>query len=1603
MRLRIGLLLIALLLTVSAVFATSADILVINAEHCGFTSGSNLECSDTLTATCDIAVDYTVPVSGQDETITDVTYCLNDGTCQAGSLSSGTYTNGTWTTSFDVDYRFDDRTSLELNLVRVQASSGTQCAFSKKPTDNDEAQCYGQFDSPYKVTNTCSCDVEVTFSDVDINNVGTYTRTPSAGCYDTTPSTFKYFADYCDPDWTPSYGACNANFASSSLSGNASKDYAAGDGGICCADTSSGAGYVWYNHNSGSDCVAPVDQGSVVSCTMDAWTQWGRDSSTSFGGRGAGNFGAEGVESTTILGDSKYQALVFDIDQDGYAEAIVAEDTKIRVYSLPDLTPEAQYTFTGVTGQPALMGYNSWYSSSGVAEEWFAPRVIAGNSPLIVVPVSDGGSYYLEALQYSGGSLSLYGQTSAQTSPFGGVTCFESRCYSYVEDDQMMWFDPVAATEDYKASDLDTAVTCGSTNCTWTTSSFSYQNGWVPTVIPNSDTDNIAVLFPRWLDNGGSPLFNGLWADEDLVAKATFEVDPALARSDCGASEGNCSRFSSPNIKTVGNPVYIADGKPALNSLVLAFEENTTYYGINRTWMYIAEVGKDYTHGHLDFFLGQALSSSMNLLWVGELQDDTEGMSNVVAVRDGYVAEIDVLSPSDIGGATSPFSDPDFYHSYAPASFSGSYQAQHVVTDDGSVLAYSPTGQSIVFVRTSDDTVLSTVTIATDYRGNNGFLGGVHLDDTTKRLYFDVNYDTISANALENVRMGCITFNNLIAIDYCYNAGLPSNKWNPYLATDNASGISEFGTFYGIQGDQLYVAYDCRSFDCGAGLYDKEGMAVMETSPLNDSLRTQLQPNWTASGNTNIQTDLLTDRASPFIPVQDGIVWYDTDNDLMLTNDHVVIGWSDGTSGGSATEEAPLPSQISGLAFNFDYASPKYVNTAGQLVTITSWSPFSTTTSSGQCADFIPVYWNAQSHVVGIVTNTPVTYNGPQWGYCDLTNPSSPQVDILPNAAGSAPNDALPYISSSCASTCDWTFYDTWRVWETSNQHDGDEADTYWFTISGTAAGNEVQMWKLDGERQTTTTQTQFSKLYKMSTNYLSNQLQLTTLFHQASYIAVADANGNTRLDVFTPDGYYDMTSLQYYFQNGLTDFFGDDTVYEWNQPVDANSDGTVDMLTLIPVSGLIKVHTSVPEVSSVTAGSVEVRNLICNAMDDGTATVRFGVAAPNPDDVEVYINKDDGTGEQYYATAVDGLYNLVYQEDGTYDVSIRIVDFQDSTQDTATCQFDITGTDGMCSMGAAGEFDFPESLRDRGWSVMSDNPTYPSGGRVTVSSGLAEYDLGTSCNYDTVTVTFGILPDTGSAWAISDQIQSGTSTSGVAYGMQFDNTDHTIQDQDGNVIGSYATSTAVHEAQFVFDQGSHEVRYYYDGSILETKTLVDGYVFRYAGLYPTVTADYVRVEVSGSQFTRIAQPVVDTVATGGTESYLDQCADSAIKDSSDLDVRKSYPNVGRYCQSTDDARCSYKELQLIDQRYGNCAKEAYNYCIYVTYPYENDIGVGDASTQAGTVCATMLGVGGFVNNIAGPSVIGIYSVLTSNVVSGLLIFLAVIIVVPLFIFAKRR
>ena len=1615
-RSRIGLLLVFFLFGIS--FVSAVTPVAIRLEDCKVGSVS-ADCSEYVNVSC-----HAEAQGNTSAFITSVSMSVN-GNGYRAALTSGTYMNGTWSYNYQVTKDLQGA-PITFQSVSATASDGSSCS-AQNNIGSTTNSCYVLFSTPVAAANACVCSYTKATGAITTANTRPFTVTPSAACVDQRVTSYSEFADYCDPQWTPGYGACLGTFANGtqSLSGYMLKTYVASDGGVCCAATNNN---VWFNHNTGSDCTAPIDAGSSISCTEDFWNAGGDTA----GFNNITGFNTASYNSYSVIpAGNSFEPLVYDFNGDGSNEIVLSSRTKVGGVNLwlysNKLALLATFSMGGnITGQPALVGITVDVDGATVFEPWVSKI----QPPVLVVPYNTGSDARVNFFNMSGGVFSnmLLDKEYAIPGTNGstlvsGITCDYDACYFYTSNGNLYA---------YKYSSYKNFVNVSVHNIDWrldyVTNTWVYAGG--ATRFFTDSSPSIAkisryaryVLVPQYYNGGSAGNYSQIFIASD------FDIDhnqfvPRVRLNllnELETQSNNQLSWSQIGKIAVSKPTIVSSGykwqigvsiEETYDSVVPKLKMGVYQFA------YEPERTAPFPYSSNGYFE----TNYMLPIWKNIRSSSDEGISNIVALDSNKMAVSNSVKLATI-----------------PLGGNSAFDAPTVETN-----GYS--------LRTGLNTVdqMSPGWVSSDkrYMYSNGLVGSIRITDGSPGIVYNTVYAPYGVTADYGKTYSEFAGKNRMIFNWYYNSGYG----NHFVLTscrnvDNffaPTTCSEYPFIYGWGSASNY--HDLAASPVGSHPpYVSYSMGVIQLDGVLysfDHILSSADPNYPAS-NYNDALRLISTSDSelysslwPFS--YPGTLWqgsngriiaYNPSLDVLVTTAGIYQNFKGGTLGKNndtnVTRFTLFSVAMSGAAFNFDWSNPKYIGTDGKkytinLATVPATIIGTTASCSGTLLNtFNALFYNSDSHILGykpVVNVFNGANNAPRYAYCDFSDDGNPlkyDYDTKMLFAG------YPQLMSG---NNIYNYNSRYVIRQYANNqgiYDGVTGDWYIAEVGFSSWVPTTNGWG-DGLYYPLPNQGAFairlslvdSRLTSASNSTSSaasivNVLQSGSVVQAVSsgyarkgFISAGDFNADGTADIVAPTGFYNLKDLIF---TSLP--LGLNQEGEQSIPVDLNADRYMDVLSVTTNTSStqsLKAKVTIPLVSSITQGPIAINNMRCSAVS-GTnkVNVQLTATAVSPEKITVKIDAGDGSGAITSTPQTDGTYSLSYGASGTYTITATVVDF-DSTAASKTCSVTIaipaTVVTPACGIGADGEFSYSDSVTAHNWRILKlpvgQTILKPGSGILTTSSNTeVAYSL-TSCSYATTVAETKMWPGSSSGFYMY-----GTDPAKIV-GIQFNRGSRSILNQDGEYLDVYPTDSLSHILSISMNRANGEYKLLMDGSTLYTGQLA----FEVGGVAIKEGAswDYVRTTTSGAIVD--TQKIVKNSSLVGDVSKLMGCNLDNQQNSNSLVVRTGFNNVNQYCISTGaagkKASCDYIDLAVIATNYPECSKEAYNYCVKNLGSQQVTSG---ASVQGGTVCSSLFIISAGVTGIVYPTVNAGWNVFKSNITLAFLIVIILIIFLPI-IASKRR
>lgn len=539
--------------------------------------------------------------------------------------------------------------------------------------------------------------------------------------------------------------------------------------------------------------------------------------------------------------------------------------------------------------------------------------------------------------------------------------------------------------------------------------------------------------------------------------------------------------------------------------------------------------------------------------------------------------------------------------------------------------------------------------------------------------------------------------------------------------------------------------------------------------------------------------------------------------------------------------------------------------------------------------------------------------------------------------------------------------------------------------------------------------------LQKISTGTVSNT-------YCPTYITTTDYDGDNVDEVVTYNGVFKTSGAVQ-----VKSFTGN-TNASVVIPVDFTSDTYTDFVFITPSA--IKSLVSRPSISVSLADSLSVQSATCT-YDDSThliTAVANGVGAQNP--TQLQFSGDllkDGSVVKTAGSTTENRVSFSVAQSGNYTVNMLVSDPVSSESATASCSVYVSSTsipDATVSSGSSistctinGEFNVDSWVQAASQGWLSDDTRRPSfnGTHAKFSTTGTSVYHGIGCLDQALEVTFKASTASGSVLTMMIEGEmDGTSVPVVAVRLNREvGKVILITGDEANSLSSLV-SNEEHEYTVGINVSTNLVSLQIDGEIVGEGTMMNEMNGRFTRLKIVTSGvsavDYVRTKgVSG-----IARSGLTTYQFLQQQAFgfLDTCTVERDFDVDPAGNGTTYSSITPYCgrvnrvqvngvwQSSNDGLCTLQQLQDAVRYNRDCFKEAFNYCVKVTYPTSAGLQEGTqvANKQSGldgaAACNTILMGSVGYSSIIGPWWRVIWTAIKANwilsIVLGLLLFVYV-------------
>jgi hypothetical protein len=716
-----------------------------------------------------------------------------------------------------------------------------------------------------------------------------------------------------------------------------------------------------------------------------------------------------------------------------------------------------------------------------------------------------------------------------------------------------------------------------------------------------------------------------------------------------------------------------------------------------------------------------------------------------------------------------------------------------------------------------------------------------------------------------------------------------------------------------------------------------------------------------------------------------GDIWYyDSTHDFAFSDGSVIQGFSDYLAENASTGHvSALPLTMARGAYNQNYATPKYMATNGKKVTITSWDPFTTTQTSTLCSSFQPLYYNSEDYILGV-------QGGSKLAYCNYVDEVLPVVTNYSSLSVYGAVDGYYMNDENTDFTVTSTGYD--KYYEIDERHGGSGVvvttqpyDTYSCYVR--SSGSMQKVW---------------------------SRQEASTICKES--ISAFDVGGDYLDEIVSSTGIYGSSGKLYNFTNF------DEAVSV--QSVDVDSDTYMDFIQVSYDSSLLSIIKSLPTVSiarSTTGLSVESVRCSYDSSTNKIEAVAIGVAAANPTKVSFSgrLYSIVGTKANLMSTyaAQWGVNEIIFNSPsgGDFRVDVIVSDQVTKESETVSCNVTTPSVAGVvvgssaCGLGADGEFNYDDSLFAHGWYPMLNTyePRLLNNQYVEFFKPTTNAVHEVRCYDNIVKVSVGVkYSDSGSTKVLlQGEDNNGQSSiigglwiqSGIAYILTPSGPQDIGEVEDDGEFHDYAlyfnTNTQTYYVQVDDADISPETAFLV--SLVGEFTLID--VLHMTG---TTQIDYIRVDGVSGVIRTVVRPEDAALV------LLQGCEASDERDFSVNPVgEKYYTHIQEYClelmrlNETESPYCEMNELQRAVKYNKYCYKEAYDYCIDVTFPQTGSLSSGESSdmgdeTAGATACQVGLAFGATSDIVLSPIWKTMINVVKRNwVMFGALVLILVVLV----------
>jgi len=518
-----------------------------------------------------------------------------------------------------------------------------------------------------------------------------------------------------------------------------------------------------------------------------------------------------------------------------------------------------------------------------------------------------------------------------------------------------------------------------------------------------------------------------------------------------------------------------------------------------------------------------------------------------------------------------------------------------------------------------------------------------------------------------------------------------------------------------------------------------------------------------------------------------------------------------------------------------------------------------------------------------------------------------------------------------------------------------------------------------------------------------SNTLEIVTSMsfdatNASCKITASDFNEDFWDEIVTPDGILDLNT-----EDSLGRVLFEDELFGTNVlPIDITADDWPDFIA--SEIGNTSMWMSFPRPEKLAYGPLAIYKIDGCYVDSYNFLILdiYG-SAPG----EVYYTVDPGDGTPYYT-----------QSDSYFNFHSYVSADRNYTVEACICLFGGSCVCDTCGVITSGDDTVIESDPSTGWGDWEDE-----GGTSEVNEeGYLEFSAGIpsavlhrlSCGSSSAefNLTMMHVGDSEFDFVIG-------SSGGTLLDVKFDDSNILVYvDGEWKIIGAFTKDT-FHNYFFTIDTLAN--KYFVD---MNGEQIFYGDLWVYPDnlynieAFMKYTSGHVEIKSIGGECTGDTIGTVtysnieleqDLKEEGFDPTKLDICSpDVNYWTSLREDRFLAVPNMYSYCaDKKPDRYCNTDDLINTIKYNPNCFKEALNYCVIFTYPFENGgnpflEGAEHVSGEGATVCVSTIGIGVFSNNIVVPIVKNLYEIARTNLIPILLLIISLVVVFTIIGVRKR-